>query len=336
MQDVQEKYAPGELSAVEGRQPEQYGKNAAETTLIPQKYQAMFTRLCQKVAIRDQFARIEEVKKAAIQRFYWRGNFDVCCNEQENGWNQIGFESGGQTGESDAGDISLHYPLNIYQQYGRGHISVVSEPWKVRMVAKKVDAPNALRVAAAADAVREKIEAQNHIKDFRMEAARLSFTDGRTGFYSRWVTDGARFGYEDEVHDDEAEEGVGEGGDPPEKQPRRPKGGELISAYGVLECKVPINMRDSSKFAFRQLAFEIDITDAKSNYPWVAKRLQGGQPGPGEYAFDRTTRIAATQGIRALQQTGDTVDQLATWQRTWFRPSFFTEIDNEADRGKGK
>lgn len=333
MEDILAKYAPGELSAVEGAL-EEYGANPQETRLIPKKYQDLFSELCRKVAIRDQFARIEEVKKAAEQRFYWRSMFDVCFNEQQNIWEQPSLLSGVGTGQtdSDSGDITLHYPINIYQQYGRGHISVVSEPWKVRMEAKKVDAPNALRVAASADTMREKIEAQNYIKDFRMEASRLSWTDGRTSFYSRWVTDGARFGYTDESHDNEQMEGAGESGEPPEKQPRQPKGGEVISAYGVLECKVPINMRDSSQFMFRQLAYEIDITAAKAMYPWVAKRLTGGQPGPGEYNFDRTTRIACTQGIQLLTQSGDTVEQLPTWQRTWFRPSFFTEIENDVDR----
>lgn len=332
--DLEEKFAAGELSAVEGRVREKYTDSAGTTKLIPQRYQNIFKELCSKVAIRDQFARIEEVKKAAEQRFYWRGMFDVCLNEQKDIWEQPSLTSGVSTGgnDSDAGDVSLHYPLNIYQQYGRGHITVVSEPWKVRMEAKKVDAPNALRVSAAADIMRQKIEAQNYIKDFRMEAARLSWTDGRVSFYSRWVTDGARFGYEDGVHDEETMEGVGEAGDPPEKKPRQPKGGEVISAFGVLECKVPINMRDSSQFMFRQLAYEIDITSAKSMYPWVAKRLTGGQPGPGEYNFDRTTRIATTQGIRLLTQSGDTIEQLPTWQRTWMRPSFFTEIQNDEDR----
>jgi hypothetical protein len=336
MEDLAEKYSAGELSAVEG-QPlkESYGNNESETTLIPKKYQSIFAELCRKVAIRDQFARIEEVKKAAEQRFYWRGMFDVCWNEQENIWEQPSLMSGLgplNSQEGDAGDISLHYPINIYQQYGRGHITVVSEPWKIRMEAKKVDAPNALRVSSAADTMREKIEAQNYIKDFRMNAARLSWTDGRVSFYSRWVTDGARFGYEDEAHDEEAMEGVGEGNPPPGKKPRIANGGELIEAYGVLECKVPINMRHSSQFMFRQLAFEIDITSAKSMYPWIAKRITAGQPGPGEYNFDRTTRIATTQGIKLLTQSGDTVAQLPTWQRTWFRPSFFAEIDNEIDR----
>lgn len=334
MQDISERYAAGEMAAVEGQPLEKYGKSARDTQLIPKKYQSLFAELCRKVAIRDQFARIEEVKKAAEQRFYWRSMFDVCWNEQRNIWEQPSqlYGAGTNSGEADSGDISLHYPVNIYQQYGRGHITVVSEPWKIRMEATRLSEPNALRVSSAADTMRRKIEDQNHVKDLRMDAARLSWTDGRVSFYSRWVTDGARFGYEDEVHDEEAMEGIGGGDPPPQKKPRMPKGGELIDAYGVLECKVPINMRRSSEFMFRQLAYEIDITAAKSMYPWVAKRLSGGQPGPGETNFDRTTRIATTQGIRLLTQSGDTVEQLPTWQRTWFRPSFFAELDNEEDR----
>lgn len=335
MEDLQARYAQGELAAVEGTPLESYGRTAQTTRLIPKKYQSLFTGLCRKVAIRDQFSRIEEVKKAAEQRFYWRSMFDVCWNEQGNTWEQPSLLAGVgplNSSQADGGDISLHYPINIYQEYGRGHISVVSEPWKVRMEARKVDAPNALRVSSAADVMREKIEAQNSVKDFRMNAARLSWTDGRVSFYSRWVTDGARFGYEDESHDDESMEGVGESGPPPEKKPRQPKGGEVIDAYGVLECKVPINMRNSSQFMFRQLAYEIDQTAAKSMYPWVAKRITGGQPGPGEYNFDRTTRIATTQGIRLLTESGDTVEQLPTWQQTWFRPAFFSEIENDEDR----
>ena len=337
MPDLATAFAPGELAAVEGRKPfkEKYGDTPETTTLIPERYQNVLKDLCRKVAQQDQFARIEEVKRAAEQRFYWRGMFDVCWNEQENIWEQPSLLGGVgplSSSEDDTGDVSLYYPINIYQSFGRGHITVVSEPWKIRMEAKKVDAPVALRVSAAADQMRQKIEAQNAIKDLRMAAARLSWTDGRVSFYSRWVTDGARFGYEDETHDDESAEGIGEGEDPPEKKPRQPRGGEVLDAYGVLECKVPITAQRATGFDFRQLAFEIGMGAAKSMYPWVAKRLQGGSPGPGEYAFDRTTRIAVTQGLRMLQQTGDTVSQLATWERDWIRPSFYTEIANDEDR----
>jgi hypothetical protein len=239
-----------------------------------------------------------------------------------------GSNLGMQPDDNDSGDVELHYPLNIYQAFGRGFISIVGQIPNVRMEATKINSPDAMRISAAADAFRQKIESQNDMEQLAEDIARLMWTDGRVSLYSRWVTDGARFGYEDEAHDDEASEGLGQG----EKKPRQPKGGELITPYGVCESKVPINVRSQAEMPFRQLSFEIDMTSAKAMYPWIAKKLQGGAPGPGEYNFDRTTRIACTQGIQLLSQTGDTVAQLPTWSRTWFRPAFFAEIGNEVDR----
>jgi hypothetical protein len=328
MPDFEQNFAPGELSAVEGHPWGIHRQN------IPENYQAIFRDLCKKVAMRDQFARIEEVKKAATSRFYWRGMFDAVWNEDQAVWTQIGMPVGpGLNNPSDTGDDPVYYPFNIYQAFGREHITIVASPWKVRMEATKIDSPDAQRISSGADSFREKIEAQNDLKKLRTDAARLAWTDGRVSFYSRWVTDGARFGYEDEREPQEVPEGLGQGtGQAPKKRPRKPKGGEMITAYGVLECKVPINMREQADFPYRQLAFEIDLSIAKANWPWVAERLKGGEPGPGEYTFDRTSRVACQQGIKLLAQAGDTIQQLPTWQQTWLRPAFFSEVEDQADR----
>jgi hypothetical protein len=325
--DVEEKFAPGETTAVEG-EPAEWGLNRQR---IPQKYQTIFTSLCRKVAQRDQFARIEEVRMAAIQRFYWRNMMDVCWNDSSDLWEQ---PYNGQVywNQDDASDVPLNYPLNIYQQFGRGFITLVSQLPTVKMQAKQINSPDAMRIANAADAMRKNIEAQNDMDKFCEDTARLFWTDGRVVFYSRWVTDGARFGYEDEAHDDESPEGLGAGGDPPPKKPRQPKGGEVITPHGVLEAKVPINARDICDWDWAQLSTEVDTTKAKSTYPWIGKNISAGEPGPGSYNFDRTTRIAITQGIRLLMESGDTTAQLPTLQRTFFRPSFFVEIDDDNDR----
>jgi hypothetical protein len=327
LQDLEQRFAPGEASEVEG-EPD-YGLNREH---IPERYQNIFKGLAQKCAQRDMFARIEEVRKAGMQRFYWRGDFDVCYDEQQNTW----AVPGGMTSLAgqDVSDVELHYPFNIYQAFGRGFISIVGQVPHVRMQAVKTFAPQAQKVSSAADALRRKIEEQNNVEGFAEDVARLMWTDGRVSLFSRWVTDGARFGYEDHAETGEEAEGIAHGDQPPEKRPRQPKGGEVIDAYGVLECKVPINMRYQSQFMWRQLAFEIDTTSGSAMYPWLKAKLkgQGGQPGPGEDNLDRTTRLATTQGVRLLTESGDTVGSLLTWQRTWFRPSFFTEIDNDLDR----
>jgi hypothetical protein len=322
--EVPEKFAPGELVAADGTPT--YG---FRNERLPMHYQEVAKGLVQKVAMIDMFARIEEVKRAGEGRFYWRSMFDVYFDEANTIWNQPG---SGNDGDEDSGDIALSYGFNIYQAFGRGFITQVGVPPSVKFIAAHPESPNANRIASSAEAFKKRIEFKNHIEDLAQQVARLFWTDGPTCLYSRWVCDGARFGYEDQEHVDEAPEGLGEGGDPPEKKPRQPKGGELVTPYGVLEVKRPINMRNREDFPFIQLSFEIDLNSAKAMYPWISANISGGQPGPGEYNFDRTTRIATTQGIRLLAQTGDTVYQLPTWQRTWLRPSFFAAIDNDADR----
>ena len=321
-----ETFAPGELTAIDG-QPA-YGYRDER---IPQKYQELARGMVQKIAQIDMYSRIEEVKRAGEGRFYWRSMFDVWFDETNTVWNFPGMGTAGFE-ENDTGDIPLTYGFNIYQAFGRGFITQVGVPPSIKFIASNPDGANSARVASSADALRKKIEYQNQVDDFAEQVARLFWTDGRVALYSRWVCDGARFGYEDQVHVDEEQEGLGEGGDPPEKKPRQPKGGELITPFGVLEVKIPINMRDRADFPFIQLSYEIDITSAKAMYPWISPNIAGGEPGPGEYNFDRTTRIATTQGVRLLTQTGDTVQQLPTWQRTWIRPSFFASIEDETDR----
>ena len=322
--EIPEKFAPGELAPADGVRSI-YGFSNEQ---LPTEYQNHFKHICQLIAERDMFARIEEVKRAAEQRFYWRSMFDMYFNEKNALWEM---PNDTPWGTGDSGDIPLSYQINIYQSYGRSFISKVGIIPNVRFEAFG-DNPNSLRVAAAADAMRRKIEAQNDVDVFSEKVARLFWTDGRVGFYSRWVCDGSRFGYEDQDHVEEVPEGIGEGGKAPEKKPRQPKGGEVITPYGVLELKLPINMRDQCDFPFIQLSYEIDLTSAKAMYPNISDTISGGEPGPGEYNFDRTTRIACTQGIRLLTQTGDTVHQLPTYQQTWIRPSMFAEIEVEEDR----
>lgn len=321
--EIPEMYNPGELTSSEGPASD-YGFHNER---LPKKYQDHLRRLVQTVAQIDMFARIEEVKRAAIQRFYWRSMFSIYLNQQAGTW-----QSFDAYNSQDTGDVPLEYPINIFQSYGKGFITQVGVVPSVRMEPTDPDNPFAARISASAEAMRRHIEYINKAENVAKDTARFMYTDGRTCFYNRWVCDGSRFGYEDNEPIDEVPEGLGEGSRPPDKKPRQPKGGALITPYGVLEVKCPVNMRDRADFPFIQLSYEIDLSAAKAMYPWISDAISGGEPGPGEYNFDRTTRIAISQGLRLLTQTGDTVHQLPTWQRTWLRPSYFSLIEEEEDR----
>ena len=86
------------------------------------------------------------------------------------------------------------------------------------------------------------------------------------------MTDGARFGYYDQDEVDESVEGIADGSEnPPDKKPRQPRGGEVMTLYGVPWLKVPINLRNIHEFPYLILSDEIDISAAKSLYPDIAK-----------------------------------------------------------------
>ena len=174
-QDLEQKFGAGEASEVEG-QPE-YGLNKQH---IPEKYQNIFKELAKKCAQRDMFARIEEVRKAGMQRFYWRGDFDVCYDDTNNSWAiPGGLGPWGTDGGQDASEVELHYPLNIYQAFGRGFISIVGQVPHVRMESAATFSPDGQKVASAADALRKKIESQNHVEGLAEDIARLMWTEDR-------------------------------------------------------------------------------------------------------------------------------------------------------------
>lgn len=326
--DIIDKFAPGETSGTSSSQlvKNKYGDKNEK---IDKKYQNEWRSLIQRIQFRDMFARIEEVKRAADGGFYWRNIFDAYWSDLQFTWMSGG--SPGSSGDNSTNDSSLTYPLNIYQAQGRAFMKIVGHKPQVHFEAAGETA-TALEVAEGANHLLKMVESLNgNMSNLAQDFARIAYTDGRYGIYTRWVADGARFGYYDETEDDDdgMAEGVGEGSDnPPTKKPRRPKGGEVMSIYGVPWIKVPINMREQADFTFLMLSDEIDISSAKAQYPLIAKKIQGGEPGPAEFMFDRTTRIALTQGLHLVSQMAEALDSLPTLQTVWVRPCMFAEIDD--------
>ena len=325
--EIPEKYSQGELYQTNSYQEsrEKYGKKLQR---IPQEFQDAWRDLVTKIQNRDLFARIEEVKRAADGGFYWRNIFDAYWSDIQFTWlNGAAPGNGGSNNQQ-----SLTYPANIYQAEGRAFMKIVGHKPDIHVEAAG-DSDTSYSVAEGANHLLELIEDENDMTSLAQDFARIAYTDGRYGIYTRWVTDGSRFGYYDQDEVDEVTEGIGEGSDnPPTKKPRQPRGGEVMSIYGVPWLKVPINMRGIHEFPYLMLSDEIDLSAAKSLYPHIAKKIKVGEPGPAEFMFDRTTRIALTQGLHLISQMAEAVDQLPTIQYVWCRPCMFAEIEDERIR----
>ena len=324
----EESYGQGEAFAKEGPPQADYGDKMQH---IPEKYQRLWKDICTKIQTADLFARIEEVKRSADGGFYWRNIFDAYWSDLQFTWMQGG--GPGSSGAEDGGAGNLTFPLNIYQAQGRAFMKIVGHKPNVHIVASG-DSGTAYKIAEGANHLLEQVEAINdNCVELSQDFARVAYTDGRYGIYTRWVSDGARFGYyEDEYGDDEFPEGIGAGGNPPAKRPRVSKGGEVMTLLGVPWLKVPINMTSFHDYPWLMYSDEVHISSAKALYPWIAEKVQAGEPGPAEFMFDRTTRIALTQGLHLVSQMAEAVDQLPTIQRVWVRPCMFAEIDNDEER----
>lgn len=324
-QSTEERFSPGELTGQQIPVPS-YGFCNEN---LPEEYQDWLRKILEGIAREGIYTRIEEIRKSAISRFYWRLMFDVYFDEKGMTWAQAG--QGNSWDNDDQGDVSLSYPFAIYQSQGRAFISKVGIIPKVRFEAETKN-PQGMTLATIATCMLKNIEAQNCIDVFAEQVARLMWTDGRVGLYSRYVVSGARYGYEDETHVDESiPEGLGGESDfeAPPKKPRQPKGGARVNAYGVLNLQVPIDVHEQADFSYLQLAYEVNRSAAQSLYPHIAEQIDGAAIAPGEYEYSRQTRIAVNQGVKLLSQQGSTIKDLPTLEVTWIRPSKFYEIADQ-------
>jgi hypothetical protein len=70
----------------------------------------------------------------------------------------------------------------------------------------------------------------------------------------------------------------------------------------------------------------------KSAYPEKAEKLRAMQVGTAESEIERLARISVNMGIRPSSTTSDSMSNMATEERNWIRPGFFTEEKDDAQQ----
>ena len=261
---------------------------------VPTERLGAMRKLAVHVAQSDTYPRIDQVVRATTGRFYWRNVFEAYFDSGRMDWQ---FPNG-----SD-GDPPLHYAIPIYQQFGRSFISQVGVVPRLRFDSRKIQDPALGPLATKAEDYRKRIENANKARKLCNRSARLMWTDGPILFYTRQVRD-PRFGF-----DEDGKPGIG---------PR-------IDVFGILEAKVPINIREVEDFPHVQISIEIDSAQACALLKTDNEAI--GKTAPGDNMFDRTSRLAVTQGTRLLAPASDTSEQMPTWQRTWVRPATYIIAD---------
>ena len=263
---------------------------------VPQQYIGAMRKLAVHVAQSDTYPRIDQVVRATTGRFYWRNVFEAYFDSGRMDW---------QFPNGEGGDTPLHYTIPIYQQYGRSFISQVGVVPRLRFDSRKIQNPSLGPLATKSEAYRKRIETANRARKLCIKAARLMWTDGPIAFYTRQVRD-PRFGL-----DEDGKPGIG---------PR-------IDVFGILEAKAPINIREVEDFPHFQINIEIDSASACALLKIDSQTV--GKTAPGDNMFDRTSRLAVTQGTRLMAPASDTSEQMPTWQRTWVRPANYIVAEKD-------
>jgi hypothetical protein len=302
-----------------------------------------------KASKRDYPARLVEVIQAWEAALFYRG-FQFLLPERGGGWKIPGESTG--YGPSMQMDLAL-LPTNIYSAYGQILISTLTRAVPaVRFEPQIGDDAKGITAAEGAEKFIKVIERNNPLMMIQTDAARYLYTDSRFLYYSRFVKDGQRFGWEEddvpevvpETEPPEAPEEatatgegmpeIAEGEQPPEQgqaapaPKRKPRGQEVRTAHGKLEVKLsPMSANVLSDVDSLQYETEISVNRAKGRFPDKADKIKSGSTGISEGEIAKLARMNVKLGMQSTYVTSDSIAEDVTIQMNWHRPSQFMHAD---------
>ena len=262
--------------------------------------------ICTTFDDRDQWARMIEIIRCTLRRYFYIGIQHPYWNADASQF-QVGPAGATLGGEDGNQEEFFEEEFNIFTANAKIFMAVFSQnAAPSRMEPDKPKDGGSVKAAKEAEKYLEVYQKYNPPKPTQMEVARLMWTDGRVL---------AVTGYE------ENEEfcGVDKDGNP--------QGAEFTKYYGVLETKVPIVGKFKS-WPYCKVSREIDKTIAQEENPGVADKIEDsarGQVPNNEIA--RMSRIAVDEGI--AQVSADTLAYLVTEDTWWLRRAAFRTLSKE-------
>lgn len=357
--DTQEpQFALGELAGAEFSPEKSFKKN----DLSPDELAAI-KLLNTKAAKRDYPARLVEVIQAWEASLFYRG-FQFLIPERGGGWRIPGESTG--YGPSMQLDLAL-LPTNIYSAQAQILIATLTRAVPpVRFEPGRGDDAAGITAAESAEKFVKVIERNNPLMMIQTDASRYAYTDGRWLYYSRYVKDGQRFGYEEDDQPEVIPETEpAEAGTPAEAQPeneapqtpavqpenpeaqgaeqegaetpaapakRKPRGQEVRTAHGKLEVKLsPMSANTLPDVDSLQYETEISVSRAKGRFVDVADEIRSETTGQSESGIAKLARQNVKLGMQSTYITSDSIAEDVTVQMSWHRPSQFmnNEIKSE-------
>src|SRR3984957_9985495 len=144
-------------------------------------------------------ARRHEIRRIRQARLFWQGLQYAWWNPQDMNWH-LPWEAKINDDSALEEMPRFQFVTNLYQAFGLSFVSVISQDvpatrFYPQSTINEVD----ISTAKAASEVAALIEQNNHVDQLLTGVGFYLWTDGKIGGYVRYVADGQRFGWRDEL-----------------------------------------------------------------------------------------------------------------------------------------
>lgn len=274
---------------------------------------AELRQVLQAMNNRDQWARMVEIIRVTLRRYFWLGIQHGFWNADSQQF-QVGPTGGTYGGENLNQEDLFAEDFNIYTPSGKIFLAQFSQSAaSSRAEPDKPLDPDSVKAAAEAEKYVKVYQKYNDPKNAQIAVGKLLWTDGRVVAITENSPNGELFGYDT---------------DDTGKQVAR--SGEWTRYVGVLESKVPIVQRDFSKWPFCKVSLEHDICTLQEDNPEFAEKIKKGKAQNANDEIARASRVSTAENISQI--SSDTIAHLGTEDTWWLRPSAFREIQDATKR----
>ena len=201
--------APAEGNSASSRQagtsasgqplPADYGPNNERLEETSPRLVNALRELVAQFRQEGSVARRHEIRRIRQARLFWQGLQYAWWNPQDMSWH---LPSEGKSLEGAALEQMPRYQFvtNLYQAFGLSFIAVISQDVPTtRFYPQSTLREEDISTAKAASEVAELVEQNNRVQQLLTGVGFYLWTDGKIGGYVRYVADGQRFGWRDEL-----------------------------------------------------------------------------------------------------------------------------------------
>src|SRR6185312_12629680 len=311
MPDVLDQQPETEDQEPEESQGFEFANENGDYRDLPETLTNWFKSQAGKWAREESFARWNEVRDAAKQRFYRRTQQHIFWSNKDGylvagGSQTSGVSSGSGNGSEEVDAPRFMRDFNIFESCGRALFAALTENFPgVRFEpnnpADKLD----IDAARAKNLYRKRFERDADIRRIQRDIVRLGLTDGKIGI---------------EVYAAESDAIYGQ--DKPELV-------EKCCVRGALNWKTPILTQDQTAWPYAICSEDLPTTYLKFKHEWVKDKIKPGGPSLGEFPVSRTSRLTVQQGASTKMSASDAFQNLTTRHEVWFAPCSYMDAPDE-------